>query len=66
MGGEAPTFPRRRPGVVDIDKQRCPHCSARELKIIAAILERPSTEKILNDLPWGGNCFERQRADRSG
>ena len=36
--------------VFDIDMQRCPHCSGGELKIIAAILERPSIEKILNHL----------------
>jgi hypothetical protein len=30
--------------------QRCPHCGAGELKIIAAILERPVIEKILAHL----------------
>ena len=34
----------------DIDMQRCPHCGAGELKIIAAILERPVIEKILSHL----------------
>ncbi len=34
----------------DIDMQRCPNCSARELKIIAAILERPLIERILTHL----------------
>jgi hypothetical protein len=32
--------------VFDIDMQHCPHCGAGELKIIAAILERPAIEKI--------------------
>ena len=30
--------------------QRCPNCGGGELKIIAAILERPVTEKTLNHL----------------
>ena len=33
--------------VFDIDMQRCPNCGAGELRIIAAILERPVIEKIL-------------------
>ena len=33
--------------VFDIDMQHCPNCGAGELKIIAAILERPVIEKIL-------------------
>ncbi len=36
--------------VFDIDMQRCPNCGAGELKIIAAILERPVIEKILAHL----------------
>jgi hypothetical protein len=36
--------------VFDIDLQRCPHCGAGELKIIAAVLERPVIEKILAHL----------------
>ena len=46
--------------VFDIDMQHCPNCGAGELKIIAAILERPVIEKILTHLgldpqppPWG-------------
>jgi hypothetical protein len=31
--------------------QHCPNCGAGELKIIAAILERPVIEKIL--IHWG-------------
>ncbi len=34
----------------DIDMQHCPNCGAGELKIIAAILERPVIEKILTHL----------------
>ena len=36
--------------VFDIDMQHCPNCGAGELKIIAAILERPVIEKILSHL----------------
>ncbi|MEO7850815.1 MAG: hypothetical protein ABIR94_01000, partial [Rubrivivax sp.] len=36
--------------VFDIDMQHCPDCGAGELKIIAAILERPVIQKILDHL----------------
>jgi hypothetical protein len=36
--------------VFDIDMQHCPNCGAGELKIIAAIFERPVIEKILSHL----------------
>ena len=36
--------------VFDIDVERCPNCGGGELKIIAAILERPVIEKILTHL----------------
>jgi hypothetical protein len=36
--------------VFDIDMQHCPNCGAGELKIIAAILERPVIDKILTHL----------------
>ena len=36
--------------VFDIDMQHCPNCGGGELKIIAAILERPVIEKILGHL----------------
>ena len=36
--------------VFDIDMQHSPNCGAGELKIIAAILERPVIEKILTRL----------------
>ena len=35
--------------VLDIDMEHCPNCGS-ELKIIAAILERPVIEKILTHL----------------
>jgi hypothetical protein len=41
--------------VFDIDLRRCPSCGARELKIIAAILQRAAIGKILTHLgldPW--------------
>jgi hypothetical protein len=37
--------------VFNIDMQHCPNCGAGELKIIAAILERPVIEKIR--IHWG-------------
>jgi hypothetical protein len=36
--------------VFNLDLQHCPHCGAGELKIIAAIVERPAIEKILAHL----------------
>jgi hypothetical protein len=36
--------------VIDIDMQHCPSCGGGELKIIAAILDRPVVEKILTHL----------------
>ncbi len=36
--------------VFDIDMQHCPNCGGGELKIMAAILERPVVEKILTHL----------------
>jgi hypothetical protein len=36
--------------VFDIDMEHCPNCGGGELKIIAAILERPVIEKILTHL----------------
>jgi hypothetical protein len=37
-------------GVFDIKLQHCPNCGAGELKIMAAILERPAIEKVLTHL----------------
>jgi hypothetical protein len=31
--------------VLDIDRERCPNCAAGQLKIIAAILERPRSSR---------------------
>ena len=39
--------------VFDVDMRHCPNCGAGELKIIAAILERPVIEKILTHLGLG-------------
>ena len=36
--------------VFDIDMQHCPNCGAGELRIIAAVLQRPVIEKILTHL----------------
>ena len=36
--------------VFDIDMQPCPNCGAGELRIIAAVLQRPVIEKILTHL----------------
>ena len=36
--------------VFDIDMQHCPNCGGGELRIIAAILQRPVIEKILAHL----------------
>ena len=36
--------------VFDIDMQHCPNCGGGELKVIAAILERPVIDKILTRL----------------
>ncbi len=64
--------------VFDIDMQPCPNCGAGELKIIAAILQRPVIEKILTHLgldpqppiwAWPRTCCrpntKRWRAARS-
>ncbi|MEO7243963.1 MAG: hypothetical protein ABIX12_02280 [Rubrivivax sp.] len=40
-------LPRR---VFDIDMQHCPNCGAGAMKIIAALLEQPVIQKILNHL----------------
>jgi hypothetical protein len=48
--------------VFDIDMQRCPNCGAGELKIIAAILERPVIEKILTHLGLDPQPPPRRRA----
>ena len=52
--------------VFDIDMQRCPNCGAGELKIIAAILERPVIEKILTHLGLDPQPPPRGRAREIG
>jgi hypothetical protein len=50
----------------DIDMQHCPKCGAGELKIIAAILERPVIEKILTHLGLDPQPPPRGRAREVG
>ena len=52
--------------VFDIDMQHCPNCGAGELKIIAAILERPVIEKILCHLGLDPQPPPRGRAREDG
>ena len=52
--------------VFDIDMQRCPNCGSGELKIIAAILERPVIEKILSHLGLDPQPPPKGRAREAG
>ena len=52
--------------VFDIDMERCPNCGGGELKIIAAILERPVIEKILTHLGLDPQPPPRGRAREVG
>ena len=52
--------------VFDIDMQHCPNCGAGELKIIAAILERPVIQKILTHLGLDPQPPPRGRAREAG
>ena len=52
--------------VFDIDMQHCPNCGAGDLKIIAAILERPAIQKILGHLGPDPQPPPRGRAHESG
>jgi len=52
--------------VFDIDMQHCPNCGGGELKIIAAILERPVVEKILTHLGLDPQPPPRARAPEAG
>ena len=52
--------------VFDIDMQHCPNCGAGELKIIAAIVERPVIEKILTHLGLDPQPPPRGRACEAG
>ena len=49
-----------------IDMQHCPNCGGGELKIIAAILERPVIEKILTHLGLDPQPPPRGRARETG
>jgi hypothetical protein len=46
--------------------QHCPNCGGGELKIIAAILERPVIEKILTHLGLDPQPPPRGRARKAG
>ena len=52
--------------VFDIDMEHCPNCGGGELKIIAAILERPVIEKILSHLGLDPQPPPRGRAREVG
>jgi hypothetical protein len=52
--------------VFDIDMQHCPNCGGGDLKIIAAILERPVIEKILTHLGLDPQPPPRGRAREAG
>ena len=52
--------------VFDIDMQHCPNCGGGELKIIAAILERPVIEKILTHLGLEPQPPPKGRAREAG
>ena len=52
--------------VFDIDIQHCPNCGSGELKIIAAILDRPAIEKILTHLGLDPQPPPRGRAREVG
>ena len=51
--------------VLDIDMQQCPNCGGGELRIIAAVLERPVIEKILTHLGLDPQPPPRGRARRA-
>jgi hypothetical protein len=57
---------RRLKRVFDIDLQHCPNCGAGELKIIAAILERPVIEKMLTHLGLDAQPPPKCRARAAG
>ena len=52
--------------VFDIDMQLCPNCGAGELKIVAAIVERPAIVKILMHLCLDMQLSPRGRACEAG
>ena len=52
--------------VFDFDMHHCPNCGAEELKIIAAILERPVIDKILSHLGLEPQPPPKGRAREAG
>jgi hypothetical protein len=52
--------------VFDIDMEHCPNCGGGELKIIAAILERPVIARILTHLGLDPQPLPRGRAREAG
>ena len=52
--------------VFELDLEHCPNCGAGELKIVAAILERPVIEKILAYLGWIRSRRPREGRARRG
>jgi hypothetical protein len=52
--------------VFDIDMQHCPNCGGGELKIVAAIVERPVLEKILTHLGLDPQPPPKGRAREGG
>ena len=52
--------------VFDIDMEHCPNCGGAELKIIAAILERPVIDKILTHLGLDPQPPPKGRAREAG
>ena len=52
--------------VFDIDMQHCPNCGGGQLKIIAAILERPVIERILAHLGLDPQSPPKGRAREAG
>jgi len=49
-----------------LDLEHCPNCGGEELKIIAAILERPVIEKILDHLGLDPQPPPKSRAREAG
>jgi hypothetical protein len=60
------SWARRLKRVFDIDKEHCPNCGGAELKIVAAILERPVIEKILTHPGLDPRPSSRGRARQAG
>jgi hypothetical protein len=50
----------------EIDMQHCPSCGAGERTIIAAILERPMIQKVLDHLVLDAQPPPRGRAHKPG